>query len=147
MHFSRLLLAGLLLLLLALPATAESLYGQPPFSETELNQFIADMPRFRDWIKTHKETAHPILNESGEPDFLYSGEAAAYIKTTGWKPERFFCIMGRAAAAVALIQQGDAIAKKPPVEMPNVSASELDTVRRNLPALLKAVQPAPTSKK
>lgn len=59
----------------------------------------------------------------------------------------FFCIMGRAAAAVAIIQQGDAITKEPPIEMPNVSDDELDVVRRNLPGLLKAISPAPTPKK
>lgn len=143
----RLGLAGLLLLLTALPAFAETLYSQPPFSEKELNQFIADLPRFRAWIKTNKEKAHPIVNEKGEPDFLYSENAAGYIKAAGWKTERFFCIMGRAAAAVAIIQQGDAITKAPPVEMPNVSDDELDVVRRNLPGLLKAVNPTPPPKK
>ncbi|MFR8055502.1 MAG: hypothetical protein ACLU6O_12610 [Bilophila wadsworthia] len=145
--FFRLGLAGLLLLLTVLPASAETLYNQPPFSEKELNQFIADLPRFRAWIKTNKEKAHPIVNEAGEPDFLYSKNAAGYIEAAGWKPERFFCIMGRAAAAVAIIQQGDAITKEPPVEMPNVSDDELDVVRRNLPGLLKAISPAPTPKK
>mgnify|MGYP006946971997 CR=1 FL=1 len=130
--------AGLLLLLTVLPASAETLYNQPPFSEKELNQFIADLPRFRAWIKTNKEKAHPIVNEAGEPDFLYSKNAAGYIEAAGWKPERFFCIMGRAAAAVT---------KEPPVEMPNVSDDELDVVRRNLPGLLKAISPAPTPKK
>ena len=92
--FFRLVLAGLLLLLTVLPASAETLYNQPPFSEKELNQFIADLPRFRAWIKTNKEKAHPIVNEAGEPDFLYSKNAAGYIEAAGWKPERFFCIMG-----------------------------------------------------
>ena len=62
--FFRLGLAGLLLLLTVLPASAETLYNQPPFSEKELNQFIADLPRFRAWIKTNKEKAHPIVNEA-----------------------------------------------------------------------------------
>ena len=44
--FFRLGLAGLLLLLTVLPASAETLYNQPPFSEKELNQFIADLPPF-----------------------------------------------------------------------------------------------------
>ena len=133
--FFRLGLAGLLLLLTVLPASAETLYNQPPFSEKELNQFIADLPRFRAWIKTNKEKAHPIVNEAGEPDFLYSKNAAGYIEAAGWKP------------AVAIIQQGDAITKEPPIEMPNVSDDELDVVRRNLPGLLKAISPAPTPKK
>lgn len=148
MHiFSRCLLAGLLLLLAAFPAIAETLYNQPPFTEKELNQFIDDLPRFREWVRASKENAHPVLDESGAPDFLYSKNAAGYIAAAGWKPERFFCIMGRSAAAVALIQQGDAIAKNPPMEMPNVSDDELDIVRRNLPTLLKAVRPTSTEKK
>ena len=138
--FFRFGLACLLLLLTVFPTSAETLYNQPPFSEKELNQFIADLPRFRAWIKTNKEKAHPIVNEAGE-------NAAGHIKAAGWKPERFFCIMGRAAAAVAIIQHGDAITKEPPVEMPNVSDDELDIVRRNLPGLLKAISPAPTPKK
>ena len=51
--FFRLGLAGLLLLLTVLPASAETLYNQPPFSEKELNQFIADLPRFRAWSNTN----------------------------------------------------------------------------------------------
>ena len=77
--FFRLGLAGLLLLLTVLPASAETLYNQPPFSEKELNQFIADLPRFRAWIKTNKEKAHPIVNEAGEPDFLYSKNAVIVV--------------------------------------------------------------------
>ena len=113
--FFRFGLACLLLLLTVFPTSAETLYNQPPFSEKELNQFIADLPRFRAWIKTNKEKAHPIVNEAGEPDFLYSENAAGHIKAAGWKPERFFCIMGRAAAAVAIIQHGDAITLKCPM--------------------------------
>ena len=55
--------------------------------------------------------------------------------------------MGRAAAAVAIIQQGNAITKTPPIDMPNVSDDELDLVRRHLPTLLKAVNQTPTPKK
>ena len=146
LFFSASVLAGLLLLLTVLPASAETLYNQPPFSEKELNQFIADLPRFRAWIKTNKEKAHPIVNEAGEPDFLYSKNAAGYIEAAGWKPERFFCIMGgrrrcRHHPARGRHHEGA------PIEMPNVSDDELDVVRRNLPGLLKAISPAPTPKK
>lgn len=144
--FFRLGLAGLLLLLTVLPASAETLYNQPPFSEKELNQFIADLPRFRAWIKTNKEKAHPIVNEAGEPDFLYSKNAAGYIEAAAGNRNAFLHY-GASRRAVAIIQQGDAITKEPPIEMPNVSDDELDVVRRNLPGLLKAISPAPTPKK
>ena len=144
---SRLAFSGLLFLLLSLPALAAGLYQQPPFTETELNQFIDTLPRFREWVKANKEKAHPIVNDNGEPDMLYSDAAAETVRNAGWKPERFFCVMGRSAAAVAIIQQGEAIIKTPPVDMPNVSDDELDIVRRNLPSLLKAANQTPTPKK
>lgn len=144
---SRLAFSGLLFLLLSLPALADGLYQQPPFTEAELNQFIDTLPRFREWVKANKEKAHPIVNDNGEPDMLYSDAAAETVRNAGWKPERFFCVMGRSAAAVAIIQQGEAIIKTPPVDMPNVSDDELDIVRRNLPSLLKAVNQTPTPKK
>ena len=144
---SRLAFSGLLFLLLSLPALADGLYQQPPFTETELNQFINTLPRFREWVKANKEKAHPIVNDNGEPDMLYSDAAAETVRNAGWKPERFFCVMGRSAAAVAIIQQGEAIIKTPPVDMPNVSDDELDIVRRNLPSLLKATNQTPTPKK
>ncbi len=144
---SRLALSGLLLLLFSLPALADGLYQQPPFTEPELNQFIDTLPRFREWVKANKEKTHPIVNDNGEPDMLYSEAAAETVRAAGWKPERFFCVMGRAAAAVAIIQQGNAITKTPPIDMPNVSDDELDLVRRHLPTLLKAVNQTPTPKK
>ena len=144
---SRLAFSGLLFLLLSLPALADGLYQQPPFTETELNQFIDTLPRFREWVIANKEKAHPIVNDNGEPDMLYSDAAAETVRNAGWKPERFFCVMGRSAAAVAIIQQGEAIIKTPPVDMPNVSDDELDIVRRNLPSLLKAANQTPTPKK
>lgn len=144
---SRLAFSGLLFLLLSLPALADGLYQQPPFTETELHQFIDTLPRFREWVKANKEKAHPIVNDNGEPDMLYSDAAAETVRNAGWKPERFFCVMGRSAAAVAIIQQGEAIIKTPPVDMPNVSDDELDIVRRNLPSLLKAANQTPTPKK
>ena len=92
--FFRLGLAGLLLLLTVLPASAETLYNQPPFSEKELNQFIADLPRFRAWIKTNKEKAHPIVNEAGEPDFLYSKNAAGVHRGCGLETGTLFLHYG-----------------------------------------------------
>jgi len=114
--FFRLGLAGLLLLLTVLPASAETLYNQPPFSEKELNQFIADLPRFRAWIKTNKEKAHPIVNEAGEPDFLYSKNAAGYIEAAGWKPERF--LWGGPPPLLPSSSKGTPSQRSPPLKCP-----------------------------
>ena len=109
----------LLLLLTVLPASAETLYNQPPFSEKELNQFIADLPRFRAWIKTNKEKAHPIVNEAGEPDFLYSKNAAGYIEAAGWKPERFFsALWGEPPPLSPSSSKGTPSRRSPPLKCP-----------------------------
>ena len=136
----RFLVSGIMVLALSGPLQAETLYGQPPFTETELNELVAALPRFRAWVSANGEAPHPALNADGEPDFLYSPKAAAYLQSMGWKPERFFCVMGRAAAAVAIIQQGNAITTRPPADMPNVSPAELEAVRKHLPAILQVTR-------
>ncbi|MEG1610532.1 MAG: hypothetical protein RR317_05055 [Bilophila sp.] len=128
----------LLALIVVTPATAEELYEQPPFTPTELNKLIDDLPRFRTWVKVNKEKAHPILT-AGKPDFLYSPQAAQEVQRLGWEPRRFFCVMGRAAAALAIIEQGTELTNEPPADMPRVRPAEMDAVRRNLTSLLQAV--------
>lgn len=118
---------------------AAELYAQPPFTSQELTQFINDLPQFRAWLVAHHEKAHPILSASGKPGFLYSPLAAQEATRLGWKPERFFCVMGRAAAALAIIEQGAAITTAPPPEMPSVHAKELEFVRTHLASLLQAI--------
>lgn len=116
--FFRLGLAGLLLLLTVLPASAETLYNQPPFSEKELNQFIADLPRFRAWIKTNKEKAHPIVNEAGEPDFLYSKNAAGYIEAAAGNRNAFSALWGEPPPLSPSSSKGTPSRRSPPLKCP-----------------------------
>ena len=135
--------ASALLLLLAavfLPVTAHAadLYAQPPFTKAELTKFIDDLPRFRDWLRANKETAHPDLMPDDKPGFVYSAKAAAHAESLGWQAERFFCVMGRAAAAVAWIERGPAVKTAPPRDMPKVAPEEMEAVQENLTDLLRA---------
>lgn len=131
----------LALLLLAAPeARAAGFYDQPPFDNAELTRFIDDFPRFRDWAKRVNEAPHPSVGADGLPGFEYSAAATAEVERMGWKPERFFCIMGRSAAALADIEEGDALAgAKRPADMPQVTPAETELVRRQLASLLRAV--------
>ena len=134
----------LALFLLAAPeARAAGFYDQPPFDNAELTRFIDDFPRFRDWTKRTPDLGdapHPAVDANGLPGFAYSPAAAAEVERMGWKPERFFCIMGRSAAALADIEEGDALAgANRPADMPQVTGAETELVRRQLSSLLRAV--------
>ncbi|MBG3876182.1 hypothetical protein FVW20_03845 [Desulfovibrio oxamicus] len=129
-----------LLLLTAPEARAAGFYEQPPFDNAELTRFIDDFPRFRDWVKRAGEAPHPSVGADGLPGFEYSAPAAAELERMGWKPERFFFIMGRSAAALADIEEGDALAgANRPADMPQVTPAETELVRRQLASLLRAV--------
>lgn len=132
------------LLLLAAEARAQSVYEkQPPVTDKELVSFMELLPHFRAWAASVKEEPRPSVNKEGTADFIYSRKAADWVKQRGWEPVRFFCVMGRAAAALFLVEEGsDANAKRPP-DMPAVSQAELDMVRRHLAELLKAGNDAP----
>lgn len=129
-----------LLLLTAPQARAAGFYDQPPFDNAELTRFIDDFPRFRDWVKRAGEAPHPSVGADGLPGFEYSAAAVAELERMGWMPERFFCIMGRSAAALADIEEGDALAgANRPADMPQVTPAETELVRRQLASLLRAV--------
>ena len=136
---------GLVLALTAVPATAKSVYeNQPPMTDKELVAFIEILPHFRAWAASSKEEAHPRVDKkSGVPDFLYSAKAAEWVKVRGWDPARFFSVMGRAAAALAMVEEGNDIMSNRPPDMPTVSPEELELVRRHLAGLLKAGSDAP----
>lgn len=136
--FRGLMQSLILTLLLAVPSFAGELYDQPPFTPAELDKLIDDLPRFRAWVKANGEKVHPVLATSGKPSFLYSPKTAAQVEQLGWEPGRFFCVMGRAAAALAIIEQGADLTSSPPADMPRVSPAEMDAVRHNLTGLLQA---------
>ncbi len=109
--------------------------SQPVVTEKELLQFLDLLPRFRAWAKRSNEQAHPILR-NGKADFLYSAKAAAWVQTHNWDPVRFFCVMGRMAAALSIVEEGNDMRRAR--DMPKVADEELALARRHLGTMLKA---------
>ena len=138
-HLFRAGVALALAIVSAFPLGAGDLYSQPPFDEAELTRLIGDLPRFRAWAKAGGQRIHPTVAPDGRADFSYSPQAAAHAESLGWNADRFFCVMGRAAAAVAVIEQGTDITTNRPPDMPEVTPEELRLVRENLSDLLRAV--------
>lgn len=117
---------------------AASVYdGQPAVTGRELDSFLETLPAFRSWMRQEKEEAHPVVR-NGRADFLYSPRAAAWLEAHGWNAGRFFCVMGRIAAALFIIEEGNDMRGSLPSDMPAVSPEELVLARRNLGLLLKA---------
>ncbi len=122
---------------------AKTVYeGQPPMTNDELLSFIDLLPRFRAWAASNADNTAPSISE-GKADFAYSEKAAAWVKAQNWNPDRFFTIMGRAAAALFIVTEGNEMKNEKPTDMPVVSQSELELVRRHLAALLQAGSDAP----
>lgn len=115
---------------------------QAPVSEKELLAFLQALPRFRSWAHENKEEAHPVLR-NGKADFLYSSKAAGWVESQGWDPVRFFCVMGRMAAAMVIVEEGNDMRGTRPPDMPGVSQSELDLARRHMGTMLTAGGHAP----
>lgn len=109
---------------------------QSDVTEKELLQFLELLPQFRQWTRAEKEEAHPVLNK-GKADFLYSDKAAQWVREKGWDARRFFCVMGRMAAALVMVEEGgNSMAR--PKDMPEVSNAELELARKHLGSILKA---------
>ena len=121
-------------------------YAQAPFTEKELIRFIESMPHFLAWAHSSKAKAHPVVNDAGNPDFAYAPEAAVKAQELGWEPRRFFCLLGKAAAALYLVEEGtdrmQALQAMPP-DMPTVTETEMALVRKHLASLLRAGAGAP----
>ena len=109
---------------------------QPPVTDKELLSFLDVLPHFRAWAKANSEEAHPTLN-NGKPDFMYSQQAAAWVQQQGWDPVRFFCVMGRMAAALAIVEEGNDMNGVRSKDMPEVTEGELALARRHLGTMLK----------
>jgi len=120
---------------------AADVYAQNPFTEKELVRFIESMPLFLAWARASKAKAHPAVNAAGKPDFAYTPEAAAKAQELGWEPRRFFCLLGKAAAALYLVEEGtdrmQSLQALPP-DMPVVTETEMALVRKHLASLLRA---------
>ena len=115
---------------------------QPPVTDKELLDFLELLPQFRTWAKGNNEEAHPILR-NGKADFLYSPAAAAWVQEHKWNPVRFFCVMGRMAAALSIVEEGNDMTGARSKDMPAVSEGELALARRHLGTMLKAGGDAP----
>ncbi len=118
--------------------------GQAPTSAKELDSFLELLPRFRTWARENGEQAHPVL-KNGKADFVYSRKAATWVSEHGWQPKRFFCVMGRMAAAMVIVEEGNDMGAARPADMPTIAQSELDLARKNLGSLLRAGGDAPAS--
>ena len=125
----------------AAPATANVYAGQPAVTEKELLAFAALLPEFRAWARAGQEEAHPVVRD-GKADFLYSPNAAEWVAAKGWQPARFFCVMGRLAAALVIVEEGNDMGSRP-ADMPSVTNEELALTRRHIGTLLTAGGDAP----
>ncbi|MFT3957569.1 MAG: serine/threonine protein phosphatase [Desulfovibrio sp.] len=110
---------------------------QPPVTDKELLDFLELLPQFRAWAKGNNEEAHPIMRNN-KADFLYSPNAAAWVQAHNWNPVRFFCVMGRMAAALSIVEEGNDMSGARSKDMPEVSEGELALARRHLGTMLKA---------
>lgn len=116
--------------------------GQPAVTEKEVLAFVEILPRFRAWAREGHEEAHPVVR-GGKADFLYSPRAAEWVSGQGWQPARFFCVMGRLAAALVIVEEGNDMRGTRPADMPSVTPEELTLVRTHLGSLLAAGGDAP----
>jgi hypothetical protein len=119
-------------------APAPDVYAQDAYTEKELVRFIESMPHFLAWVRASKAKTHPVVNAAGKPDFVYPPEAAARAQELGWEPRRFFCLLGRTAAALYLVGEGTDLTHALPPDMPTVTETEMALVRKHLAALLRA---------
>lgn len=115
--------------------------NQPPISEKELGPFMELLPRFRIWASKNGEEAHPVVSPNGEPDFIYSQKAAKWVSSQNFDPIRFFCIMGRLAAGLVIVEEGNDYKGTRPADMPPVAPQELNLVRKHLGELLAVSGP------
>jgi hypothetical protein len=116
--------------------------NQPLVTDKELSAFLEILPLFRSWTGENREDTPTVGLRNGKADFFYSPKAEAWVKTRGWKPERFFCVMGRMAAALVIVEEGNDMSGTRPPDMPAVAEKELELVRRHLGAILKALNSA-----
>ena len=119
-------------------AQAPDVYAQDAYTEKELVCFMESMPHFLAWVRTSKARVHPVVNAAGKPDFTYTPEAAAKTRELGWEPGRFFCLLGRTAAALYLVGEGTDFMQALPPDMPTVTEAEMALVRKHLASLLRA---------
>ncbi|MDR2055869.1 MAG: serine/threonine protein phosphatase [Desulfovibrio sp.] len=117
---------------------AGSVYDdQPGITDEELRRFLQVLPQFRNWCRENNERPRPVVRD-GKADFAYSGRAADWVHSRGWRTERFFCVMGRLATALVIVEEGNDLTERPR-DMPDVSNEDLELTRRHLGTILKAL--------
>lgn len=122
--------------------TGQTVYdNQPPMTEKEIYAFVELLPRFRKWARQNGEDAHPVLSKDGKPDFQYSTRAANWVEQHNFSAPRFFCVMGRLAAGLVIVEEGNDYKGTRPADMPAVAPQELSLVRKHLGELLTAGGP------
>lgn len=119
---------------------------QPPVTEAEILLFISLLPQFRTWAAQQGEEAHPVVSPNGQPDFTYSSNASAWVQKHNFNSRRFFCILGRMAAGMVIVEEGNDFKGTRPKDMPEVSPEELELVRRHMGELLNASKNVPAVK-
>ena len=119
-------------------ASTMDVYGQAPYTEKELIRFIESLPHFLAWARAHKIKAYPVVNTAGKPDFAYTPEAATKAQELHWEARRFFCLFGRTAAALYIVEEGTDLMNALPPDMPTVTDAEILLVRKHLASLLRA---------
>lgn len=130
-----------------LPVAGATVYDkQPPVTESEIISFVSLLPQFRAWARAQGEEAHPVVSSSGQPDFTYSSKASDWVQSHNFNSRRFFCIMGRLAAGMVIIEEGNDFKGTRPQDMPEISSAELELVRRHLGELLNASRNVPPVK-
>lgn len=113
--------------------------GQAQVEEKELLRLLDMLPRFRSWARENRIEAHPVVRR-GKADFLYPEEAARWVEAQGWDARRFFCVMGRMAAALTIVEEGNELQTRPR-DMPVVDKAEIELARKHLGSLLKVSMP------
>ena len=117
---------------------AGSVYdSQPAITGDELTRFLQVLPQFRTWCRENNESPRPVVRD-GKADFTYSRRAADWVHSHGWQTERFFCVMGRLATALVIVEEGNDLAERPR-DMPDVPSEDLELTRRHLGTILKAL--------
>ena len=109
---------------------------QPVITDKELDRFLEILPQFRDWCRKNNENPRPVVRDD-RADFAYSKQAADWVSARAWRPERFFCVMGRLATALVIVEEGNDMARSR--DMPDVPNEDIELARRHLGTILKAL--------
>lgn len=73
---------------------------QQPFDAKELSKFLGDWPKFKDWaVKQGQDAGVDALQA-----MQFNHSVMNFVKKLGWKPERFFYVMGNVAAGFGALQ-------------------------------------------